>query len=52
MGSRRLETAQNTLGRIMGNVLEMLWIGAGARERCCCGELWTGVQESVHWAQL
>lgn len=42
---RQLRTPiQVSLGRIMGSVLEMLWIGAGAHERCCCGELWTGAQ--------
>lgn len=41
MGSRRrLGTPiQVSLGTVTENVLEMLWIGAGACERCCCGDL-------------
>lgn len=53
MGSRRQLRIliQVSLGTVMENVLEMLWMGAGACERCCCGELWTRVQAPVHWAQ-
>lgn len=50
--SRQLGTPiQVSLGTVMENVLEMLWIRAGAGGRCCRGELEPRVREPAPGAQ-